>query len=87
MKKNIPFRCDAKGCNRFPYMEMYDLDEHKWYYLCRIHYIIDRLKNGNKHGYAKVDTVREMLDGLRQDLFNLELEVISLRIDLEEKDE
>jgi len=77
--KESRFVCDIHKCERKPYMEMYDLENHVWLYLCFFHYIRDRLKRNKKHGYCRVDSVQEMLVEIRQAIFELEAEIIELK--------
>ena len=78
------FKCDIEKCERKPYMEMYDLDDHKWKYLCFIHYLKDRWKNHKRHGYCRVETAREELHNIHMDIFELESEILELKQMIEE---
>ena len=85
-RKHVPFRCDVEMCERKPYMEMYNLDEHSWSYLCRWHYILDRFKNNNNHGFCKVDTDSEILHDIRDTMEYLEYEVEEIRELIEKRE-
>ena len=80
----MKFKCDIFGCTRKPYMEMYDLKEHSWSYLCFWHYIKDRLKRNDNHGYCRVNTQREDICEILESIFELETEITDIQMKLKE---
>ena len=68
-------RCDWKGtCGKLPYAEVYilDGDNHYWSFLCRWHYILDRIRHGHKHGYCILnkESVKNAIKGKDIELLN-----------------
>lgn len=67
MKSKLRFTCDQwmrirkvkHVCGRKPYCEVYPFEKHTWSYLCRWHYILDRLycilTRDKTHGYYILD--------------------------------
>jgi len=84
-RKNVPFRCDVNECSRKPYMEMYDLENHTWSYMCRWHYYLDRFKKNKKHGYCRVDSQIELLNEIRDSMFYLECEIEEMKQEIRKK--
>jgi len=71
----VKYVCDIDGCERKPYMEMYDLKSHSWIYLCRWHYYLDRLKRNKYHGYAKADSIYQMMDTIRNNIERMQYDI------------
>lgn len=81
----VPFRCNVEGCNRKPYMELFDMDNSTWSYVCYWHYIKDRLKKKKNHGYCRVDSEMEILIEIRDDIFEIQCDIDDIKKSLRKK--
>jgi hypothetical protein len=75
------FGCDYKdNCTKKPYMEAYEVKgkKHAWYYLCFWHYLLTRIKRKGL-GYCKVDTDREMLERIMEEIWDIQGDLIQIK--------
>jgi len=79
------FSCDYEGCERKPYVECYEIggnenredgEPGKWWWVCFWHYVWIRIlilfRRQDKIGFAKVDTDRESIEHLHQELWDIQ---------------
>jgi hypothetical protein len=81
------FKCDWKECRHKPYAEIFynDEEESKWCYLCFWHFIYARLRR-DKIGWCKVDTDREMLEQIREEIWELQSDLMDIKKKLKIKE-
>ena len=85
------FRCDYnETCRWKPSMECFYEDEEKerhWCYLCFWHYIWVRfIKREKGNGYADVDTTREAIEQLREELWDIQGDLMLIKEKLKIKE-
>jgi hypothetical protein len=64
-------------------MEAFDTEHSKWWYLCFWHYLFYRIKNDKNMGYATVDTDREAIESLKEELWDIEADLYLIKEKLE----
>ena len=71
-----------KVCRFKPYMEYYYKDEDNnslWCYICFWHYIWIRFfKREESNGFARVDTDREAIEHILEELWSIECDIIGI---------
>jgi len=73
----MSFKCDWEGCERKPYMEVIKPGD-SWSYLCFWHYLYTKFR-GDEVGYCKVDTDRELLENIREEIWEIQLDLIEIK--------
>jgi len=59
--------------------------EGKWYYLCYRHFIMAKLR-GDKFAWCKVDTDREIMENIREEIWNLQGDIFQIKEKLKIKE-
>lgn len=59
--------------------------EGSWAYLCLRHFIISKLR-GDKFAWCRVDTDRELMEGIREEIWDLQGDVIQIKEKLKIKE-
>ena len=79
------FSCDwGNDCSHEPYAEIFYEDEeeekgeHKWCYLCFWHFIWARLR-GDKFGWCKVDTDRELMEHILEEIWDVQSDLMDIK--------
>ena len=76
------FSCDYEDCERKARWEVYFKDaqgESKWCYLCFWHYLKVRFWERDAEGFCKVDTDRETLEQIREDLWSIQGDLMLIK--------
>jgi len=88
------FSCDYENCNGKPYMECFDSgskdETSTWWFFCFWHYIWLRIRilfhKEDKMGFAKVDTDRETLEHIREDIWDIQMDLMLIKEKLKIKE-
>ena len=85
------FSCNYGNCERRPHIEVYYEDEEKkscWCFLCFWHYIWVRfIKREKGNGYADVDTNREVLEHILEEIWDMQHDLWKIKEKLKIKEE
>jgi hypothetical protein len=88
------FSCDYENCTKKPYIECFssgnDEESSKWWYFCFWHYILLRIRillhKEDKLGFARVDTDRETLEHIREDIWDIQMDLMLIKEKLKIKE-
>ena len=89
----MAFKCDyykrnGDTCNRKPYVEVFvpstEEEDGYWAYLCFWHYLKERIlklfgKSRNDFGWCKVDTNREMLENIMEEIWGIQYDLMEIK--------
>lgn len=92
------FSCDYENCERKAHMECFECSDDskgepemgKWWYFCFWHYIWLRIRilfhKEEKLGFARVDTDRETLEHIREDIWDIQCDLMMIKEKLKIKE-
>jgi len=78
----MSFRCNWHiECQRKPYVEIFyekEDGDHAWCYLCFWHYLYAKFR-GDEFGYTKINTNREMLENIMEEIWDIQGDLIEIK--------
>jgi hypothetical protein len=88
------YTCDYEDCERKPYMECLETsskdEEGRWWFFCFWHYVWLRIRilfhKEEKLGFARVDSDRETLEHIRQDIWDVQMDLMQIKEKLKIKE-
>jgi hypothetical protein len=80
------YKCNWEGCERKPYAEIYYTEdgESKWSFLCIWHFIRAKLRR-DEFAWCPVDTDREAIEQIKEEIWDLQSEIMEIKMLLEGK--